>query len=157
MTAAVDLSGFTWQFLIDRAAVNDDGCWLWQRALTTNGYASFGFSRRGKRCSSYGHHLAYWLLHGHLPVAGLHLDHLCRTRNCVNPWHLEAVTARENVSRGASLTVATAREKVCQRGHVYDGENVYVSPDGRKFCKPCIRIRSRRQQSRRRPSPEATR
>jgi hypothetical protein len=28
------------------------------------------------------------------------LDHLCRNRACINPWHLEPVTARENRRRG---------------------------------------------------------
>lgn len=28
------------------------------------------------------------------------LDHLCRVRHCVNPLHLEPVTAGENVRRG---------------------------------------------------------
>jgi hypothetical protein len=32
--------------------------------------------------------------------AGLHLDHLCRVRDCVNPEHLEPVTNAENLRRG---------------------------------------------------------
>ena len=156
MRRDMNLTGFTWQFLIDRSVVADDGCWLWQRSVTTGGYASFGFRRRGKSHVSYGHHLAYWLLCGHLPSRGMHLDHLCRVRRCVNPWHLEAVTAEENVNRGKSPTIATARDKVCQRGHIYEGKNIYVSPDGRRFCRPCIQIRSRRQQARRRATLETT-
>jgi hypothetical protein len=29
----------------------------------------------------------------------LQIDHLCNVRNCVNPAHLEAVTAHENMRR----------------------------------------------------------
>lgn len=32
---------------------------------------------------------------------GLHLDHLCRVRRCVNPAHLEPVTQAENNYRQA--------------------------------------------------------
>jgi hypothetical protein len=34
-------------------------------------------------------------------IDGLHLDHLCRVRNCVNPYHLEQVTPEINAARGA--------------------------------------------------------
>jgi hypothetical protein len=33
---------------------------------------------------------------------GLVLDHLCRNRACVSPYHLEAVTPSVNAKRGAN-------------------------------------------------------
>lgn len=66
-------------------------CWLWQRSLTSNGYART-FNGRV--------HIIYWeRLNGPIPD-GKELDHLCRERSCVNPAHLEAVTHRVNVKRG---------------------------------------------------------
>lgn len=53
----------------------------------------------------YVHRLVYEALRGEIPK-GLHLDHLCRTPACVNPWHLEPVTQQENVRRGARRVLA---------------------------------------------------
>jgi hypothetical protein len=44
------------------------------------------------------HRYAYEWLIGPIPI-GLDLDHLCRTRECVNPNHLEPVTRKENIRR----------------------------------------------------------
>lgn len=74
------------------------GCWLWQGALNTKGYAVLSVGGRGGR-RHYAHRLSYEIHVGPIP-AGLQIDHLCRVRRCVNPAHLEPVTNRENVLRG---------------------------------------------------------
>lgn len=74
-------------------------CWLWTRQLTSNGYGKFnaGDQQLAHRWS-YEFHIA--------PIpAGLELDHLCRIRRCVNPWHLEPVTTL--VNRRRALEAAT--------------------------------------------------
>lgn len=83
------------------------GCWLWASTLNRKGY---GTIRAGGSAPKrfLAHRVAYQLVVGAIP-AGLQLDHLCRVRHCVNPAHLEAVTARENLRRGMGPAVTRAR------------------------------------------------
>lgn len=69
-------------------------CWLWTGTLS-KGYGQVRVD--GKRVPV--HRYAYIKEHGSIADA-LDVDHLCRTRNCVRPSHLEAVTAAENIRRG---------------------------------------------------------
>ena len=70
-------------------------CWLWI-GRTKRGYGQHNY--RGR--SYIAHRYAYILARGPIP-AGLVIDHLCHTRACVNPVHLEAVAPDVNTSRAA--------------------------------------------------------
>ena len=69
-------------------------CWLWTSPLDRDGYGHIQIGR--KMCRA--HRVAYEWLVGPIPE-GLTIDHLCSVRNCVNPSHLEPVTAAENALR----------------------------------------------------------
>jgi hypothetical protein len=71
-----------------------EDCWLWQGALT-KGYGAF---RGADKKRHEAHRWAYEFLRAPIPP-GLTIDHLCRVKTCVNPWHLELVTRQENARR----------------------------------------------------------
>lgn len=72
----------------------DTPCWIWDGALTDGGYGKA--SRGGKTTTA--HRYVYEMYRGPIPE-GLHLDHLCEVRECVNPDHLDPVTGSENTRR----------------------------------------------------------
>jgi HNH endonuclease len=80
-------------FKIDRTGPEDH--WLWKGSTKKKGYGHFWAD--GKIWAV--HRWAYTHFIGPIPE-GLVIDHLCRIRNCVNPFHLEPVTAAENTERG---------------------------------------------------------
>lgn len=72
-------------------------CWLWTGARTNRGYGNIEVD--GKCLAT--HRVSYALAYGGVPE-DLVLDHLCSRRACGNPLHLDPVTQKVNVERGAS-------------------------------------------------------
>jgi hypothetical protein len=111
-------------------------CWVWTGACDPNGYGRAGRFVNGS--GDYAHRAAYILAGGQIGP-GLQLDHLCRNKACVNPAHLEAVSARENILRSpVALAAVNARKSACPQGHPYDAANTYWSHGGRhRSCRAC--------------------
>lgn len=108
-------------------------CWNWRAGKTRDGYGRFRVVNR----MVLAHRLSYEIHRGFIP-AGLEIDHLCRNRACVNPWHLEPVFHQQNVLRGVNPMAQYARRKECVRGHEYDSANTYWR--GReRVCRACCR------------------
>ena len=93
-------------------------CWLWTAATQTDGYGSFR--------SKLAHRVAWELLIGPPPPE---LDHICRVKLCVNPDHLEPVTHRTNIQRGA---VWNRNKPLCHRGH-----ELTKRSNGKRRCYTC--------------------
>ena len=116
--------------------VTESGCWLWIAGLFDTGYGQF--SVNGK--PTLAHRFAYIAYIGNIPD-GLEIDHLCRVRCCVNPDHMEPVSTKTNVLRGAGVTAINAKKTHCKRGHLFTDENTIKvkSPPGRG-CRACAAL-----------------
>ena len=70
------------------------GCWAWIGAINHRGYGIIGKGGKGQG-NERAHRTAYRLYRGEIPEDKIIL-HKCGNSNCVNPWHLEAGTQKEN-------------------------------------------------------------
>lgn len=113
------------------------GCWLWRGLVNKKtGYGRIFIDGKQQQV----HRWAYENLVGTIPD-GLEPDHLCRVRHCCNPEHLEEVTRSVNNARGLLGFQLTGR---CRAGlhDMTNPDNIYIRPDGGRWCRPCDDIRT---------------
>jgi hypothetical protein len=84
--------------IFKRAEIDKDtGCWEWTGGHSGNGRGG-GYARVSIRGKTYAGHRAVWeILFG--PCGDKQLDHICNNRKCINPYHMELVTNKENCKR----------------------------------------------------------
>ena len=111
-----------------------DGCWIWMGALNGCGYAQI----KCEEVRMMVHRITYQHHRGPIPE-GLELDHKCRVRFCVNPYHLEPVTTKTNILRGFGRGAIEARMTHCKNGHPLEGANLLVRKNGHRRCRICLR------------------
>ena len=119
------------------------GCWEWTGYVTPQGYGTL-FGGPSVARPLLAHRVSYELARGPIP-SGRELDHLCRNRRCVNPAHLEPVTALVNWERGESPSLANRAKDRCPRGHRYTTDNTWRNAKGHRWCRHCARIKALRR------------
>lgn len=136
----------------------ETGCWDWTAAVNNRGRAIFAIDGRAR--------LAYRLAWEHFLGAipeGMTVDHLCASRVCVNPEHMELVTREVNSSRGRpsapvrtdpdapkfrlpdarrEVPLIVRRRGVCRRGHDLTTPGATsTTKRGDRVCLACRRER----------------
>jgi hypothetical protein len=115
----------------------EKGCWEWVGGKVQG----YGFFHQDKKFRLV-HRVIYELLIGKIPET-LVTDHLCRTRHCCNPTHLEMVTSGENSLRGFSFVAINARKTHCKHGHEFTPENtIWSRSRSGRDCRECQKLRS---------------
>lgn len=79
------------------------------------------------------HKLSFKMYYGWDPEVP---DHLCLNPACANPFHLEGVGRGENAGRAHKRK---RNEFACNKGHSWNLENTYYTPQGHRKCRACRR------------------
>jgi len=111
------------------------GCWFWLGAQSKTGHGVFWLEDK----VTTAHRAGYLLLLGELPAES-HLHHLCGSKLCVRPDHLQVVTPSEHCGITRPHTnrkLANQNKTHCPRGHEYTPENTWTSKKGERLCKQC--------------------
>ena len=114
-----------------------NGCWLWTGYVGYDGYGNFWdgtYTSAYKQRWVYPHRFIFAEINGPIPE-GMEINHLCRTRNCVRPEHLELVSRAQNARHRQVKTH-------CIHGHEYSAENTRYY-GGHRVCVTCRKSRRR--------------
>lgn len=143
MTPAIPMADKFWRSVGPDETGGD--CWVWAGFLDSKGYGKL--SSRGK--TLFAHRVSYELIVAEIPD-GLQIDHLCRNKSCVNPWHLEPVTGSVNTLRAVEARIPPTH---CRHGHEYTDETLLIRPTptgSTRKCRICVRQHDRDKHERRR-------
>lgn len=121
-----------WMRFYDKVLVGD-GCWEWQG----NKHRRYGqFWHDGKTVRA--HRWSYEYHVGPIPE-GLAIDHICENPSCVRWDHLTPATPKENTAR--YIASGRAHKTHCKYGHLFTEETTQWRPNGRRYCKECVKER----------------
>ena len=124
-------------------------CWEWSGLKDVHGYGRITITGTSNKA-----HRWFYEYFVDAIATGLTIDHLCRNRACVAPYHLEAVTLSENARRAQASKVIGAHKGVCTHGHDMTAESAYVRKNSNGHtvheCRQCMREQNNRAYRKRR-------
>ncbi len=136
----------------NKVEVLDEGCWQWKGGKTLHGYAQL-WAGKPEQKLLLAHRFSYTYFRSPI-TTGLEVDHLCRNRACVNPWHMELVSHAVNLARGnrsKHIGLFHSLQTHCLNGHEFNHHNTYYHPiKGYRKCRICSAAHQRDLRQRRR-------
>lgn len=96
---------------------DENGCWISTYSTGSHGYAQIGWQEDGRIRATTAHRAAWVHATGEQIPAGITVDHVCKTRRCVNPQHLRLLSNHENARRTAGRDWPLG---FCAQGHPND-------------------------------------
>jgi len=117
-------------------------CILWAGSVNEDGYGVLTLKLGDAVRSITAQRIIYTLFWGEIPD-GLVVDHECRNRLCINPYHLRAITNRQNILIGMCVAAQNLRKTHCVAGHPLSGDNVLIVRGGDRSCRMCAQRRKR--------------
>ena len=123
------------QRVLDNVTILEpDDCWLWKLSLGSHGYGQCGWGVDGHTAGTTAHRVVWIATYGPIPEH-MTVDHSCHNSPCCNPKHLRLKTNVDNATDNGQIT-----KTECPRGHSYEGDNLYIDPDGGRRCRACAKI-----------------
>lgn len=125
--------------LLNRMAVNQDGCWVWQHAKSKSGY---GYWAEGLHKPMWRIHRLMWgITHNEsMPrtkQATEVIDHICNNKLCFRPSHLQKISQRENVRR-SDKRINSFKGCGCDLASINQIKHYKTSNYGQYYlCKQC--------------------
>lgn len=99
-------------------------CILWKGGMHGEGYGKLPDGRLA-------HRVAFEEHYGYLPEEPNVVDHQCRVRPCIQPYHLQDITRAENTRLGTDRNGPLTEE--CPKGH----REWKIRKSGYRFCNRC--------------------
>jgi len=127
-----------------KCVVDENGCWVWQGSLHTNGYGQTSWQGRTGILSRF----MYKVWHRVELQKRQYVCHSCDVKRCCNPDHLwlgdNGLNKKDETLKGKNFF---AKKTHCPRGHEYNSENTHVHEVRpgvwSRGCKACSRVHQR--------------
>lgn len=132
--------------ILSNIKTDSNGCWIWQLSKEKKGYGRMKVNYK----TLMAHRVSYEAFVKNIPE-GLQIDHLCKNTSCVNPDHLEPVTAKENLHRSSLTDRWKAKKQIshCPQGHEYTESNTLIKKNAwGNDCRNCRKCNSEREKVR---------